>query len=330
MTTLHWGILGAAHIAETRMIPAMKEAKSSTLTAIGSRDITRARALAALGDGAKAYDSYEAVLADEDVNAVYIPLPNGLHAEWAIKAAEAGKHVLVEKTFAANADEAERVVEACAKKGVTLSEAFMYRFHPLTRRVLDISRSGLLGKVRSINTTFAFTLDDDNDIRKNLALAGGALFDLGTYCVHLARAIAGDEPIEVMARGTFGPTGTDDTISGLMRFPNDITASVTASFDMPRVSPLLVIGTRGMMYVPHMFTYFAENVIRITLDDRGKRVNTSETVEHIPSADPYLLLLEDFADAIASKRPAKISPDSILKHQRVLDAMISSARGDCV
>ncbi len=115
-----------------------------------------------------------------------------------------------------------------------------------------------------------------------------------------------------------------------MRFPGDISASFTASFDMPRVSPLIVVGTRGMMYVPHLFTYFADNVIRITLDDKQHRVNTSETIEHIAHADPYILVLEDFAEAIAMKRPPKISPDSILKQQRVLDALISSARGDCV
>ena len=330
MTTLHWGILGAAQIAENRMIPAIKAAKNNTLTAIGSRDLGRAQRLAALGDGAHAYDSYEAVLADKDVNAVYIPLPNAMHAEWAIKAAEAGKHVLVEKTFAANAEEAENVIDACSKAGVTVSESLMYRFHPLTRRILDITRSGMLGKIRSINTTFSFTLEDPHDIRRNQALAGGALNDLGTYCVHFARAIAADEPIEVMARGTFGPSGTDETITGLMRFPNDLTATFTSSFDMPRVSPLIVVGTRGMMYVPHLFTYFSDNIIRMTLDDKQHRVNTSESIEHIGNTDPYILVLEDFAEAIATKRAPKISPDSILRHQRVLDALISSARGDCV
>ncbi len=327
MTTLHWGILGGARIAQLRLIPAIAASKSSELAAVGSRDIERARSLAG---NARAYGSYEEVLADPKVNAVYIPLPNGLHAEWAIKAAEAGKHVLVEKAFAANADEAERVVDACSRAGVTVSEAFMFRFHPLTRRVLEITRSGMLGKLKSISSTFAFTLDDVHDIRRSQELAGGALFDLGTYCVSLVRAMANEEPIEVMGRGVFGPTGTDDTISGLLRFPNEITANITASFDMPRVSPLVVIGTRGIMYVPQMFTYFEENIIRITLDDRQRKITTSETVEHILHDDPYRAMLDEFAEAVGTRRPAKNGPADILKQQRVLDALISSARGDCV
>lgn len=330
MTTLNWGILGAAHIAESRMVPAIVAAKNNALAAVGSREPARAAALAAQAPGASAYGSYEEVLADPRVNAVYIPLPNGLHAEWAIKAAGAGKHVLVEKTFASNADEAERVIEACEKAGVVVSEAFMYRFHPLTRRVLDIVRSGMLGAIKSVNTTFGFTLEKADDIRRNQTLAGGALFDVGTYCVHLARALAAEEPVEVMARGAFGSHGTDETLSGLMRFANGMTATITASFDMPRVSPLMVIGTRGILYAPQMFTYFPDNILRIGLDDPRKPMTTSETVEHILHANPYTLMLEDFAEAVSQKRKPRIAPEEILKHQRVLDALISSARGDCV
>lgn len=330
MSALNWGILGAAHIAESRMVPAMVAAKNNGLAAVGSRDRARAAALAVQAPGAAAYGSYEEVLADPRVNAVYIPLPNGLHAEWAIKAAEAGKHVLVEKTFASNADEAERVIEACEKASVVVSEAFMYRFHPLTRRVLDVVRSGMLGTLKSINSTFAFTLEKAEDIRRNQALAGGALFDVGTYCVHLVRALAGEEPVEVMARGAFGAAGTDETLSGLIRFGNGVTATITASFDMPRVSPLMVIGTRGILYAPQMFTYFADNVLRIGLDDPRKPMTTSETVEHVLHANPYTLMLEDFAEAVALKRKPRIGSDEILKHQRVLDALMSSARGDCV
>lgn len=331
MATLKWGILGAARVAETRMIPSFNQSGDNPVTAIGSRSLDKAARLAALCKGkARPLDSYQAVLDDPDVDAVYVALPNALHAEWAIRAARLGKHVLVEKPFAANGDEAERMVEAASAAGVVLEEALMYRFHPLVERILALVRGGRIGELKSVTTSFSYVLKDPHDIRRDPALAGGSLFDIGTYCVDFARLLAGAEPLEVNARGMFGPSGTDELVTGNLWFPGGVVATFMSSFAMPRSNPLMLAGTKGLLYAPWTFTYFNDMTLRVMLHADQTHDAPGETVEHVKHEDPYRLMIEDFAAAAAARRAPRITPEDSLTQQRVLDALLSAARGDCV
>lgn len=331
MATLKWGILGAAKVAETRMIPSFNQSGDNPVVAIGSRSLDKAARLAAASKSRpRPYEGYQAVLDDPDVDAVYIALPNALHAEWAIKAARLGKHVLVEKPFAANGDEAERMVEAASATGVVLEEALMHRFHPVIERILALVRGGRIGELKSITTSFSYVLRDPDDIRRDPALAGGSLFDVGTYCVNLARLIAGTEPVEINARGMFGPSGTDELVTGNLWFPNGVVATFLSSFVMPRSNPLMLVGTKGQLYAPWTFSFFNDMTLRIMLHADQTHDAPGETVEHVKHEDPYRLMIEDFAAAVAARRPPRITLEESLTHQRVLDALLSAARGDCV
>jgi predicted dehydrogenase len=219
ISTLRIGILGTARIAERRVVPAMRHAANAVAAGIAGRDARRAQAYAERLGIPKAYGSYEMLLDDPDVDAVYIPLPNALHCEWTIKAAEKGKHVLCEKPFAANAGEVDEMIAACEAHGVVLMEAFMYRFHPQNVQVIELIRLGAIGAVKLVRAAFCFTLGPETNIRLNPALAGGSLLDAGTYCVSAARMLIGAEPERALAIAQVGASGVDETMAGLLQFP---------------------------------------------------------------------------------------------------------------
>src|SRR5690625_3641095 len=209
---VRWGIIGNARIAREELIPAIKEANNAELTAIASRSPAAAKDAAETYGFRKFHDSYDALLRDPDVDAVYIPLPNGLHAEWTVKAARAGKHVLCEKPAALTSVEAQRMVEACRVNGVVFMEAFMYQFHPQHQRVRAIVASGEIGQVRLMHSRFAFQLGDPGNVRFDKKLGGGALYDVGCYCIHSSRHILGVEPSGVYAQAHADPdSGVDLT-----------------------------------------------------------------------------------------------------------------------
>ncbi len=323
---INWGIIGGARIAEKAIIPAILQIKGHDVVAIGSRTAERAARLSALASHAQPYDSYDAVLNDHRVNAVYIGLPNSLHAEWTIKALEKGKHVLCEKPFAASYAEALAMVEAAKKSGKTLMEAFMYRYHPLTRRVLELVKSGKIGEIRAIHSAFAYMLANKMDIRRDAALAGGALFDVGTYCVSVVRLLAGAEPIRLSASAVFGETGVDESVSGEMWFPDKLVATFFASFETARYDSLTVTGTKGVILVPSMFNYAMDSMLRLRLSDQQVHASPTEFVEHIHYDNPYKLMVENFGKVILENHQPLITLGDSLAQQYALDALLESAR----
>jgi len=225
---VRWGILSTANIGVRKVIPATQKAERCEVVAIASRDGERAARTAAELGIPRAHEGYEALLADPDVDAVYIPLPNSEHAAWTIAAARAGKHVLCEKPLAMTAAEAEEMVRACANEGVLLMEAFMYRLHPSWESVRELVASGRIGRLRAVQSWFSFFNDDPGNIRNVPELGGGALYDIGCYCINLSRMLFGSEPTGIEAWVTRDATGTDVLTSAILAF-DDAVAAFTCS-----------------------------------------------------------------------------------------------------
>ena len=284
-----WGVLGAADIARKAVLPAIAASRNGLIIALASRSAERARNLLEAYPGAEVADSYDAVLARTDVDAVYIPLPNGLHKEWTLRALEAGKHVLCEKPLAVNAAQAREMADASERSGLRLMEAFMYRFHPVTREFVD----GLRGPMH-LEAKFGFTLRDPADIRLDPSIGGGALLDVGCYTASVARWILG-EPAEVFATAHIGDEGVDMTVTALLSFPGGETASLWASFVSPEAQGLSVVARDG--------------------EHRLERPFSSWRDPH----DPYQLMVESFGDSVLHNRPVEIPPSESVANMRVLD-----------
>jgi xylose dehydrogenase (NAD/NADP) len=280
-------VLGAAGIAIGAVLPAIAASKNGRVAAIASRDPGRARHLAGAYAGAKAPHSYEALLADPDVDAVYIPLVNNLHKEWTLRAVAAGKHVLCEKPLAMNAQEAEEMAVVAKSAGKLLMEAFMYRFHPRTRRFVEALQDPMY-----VHASFGFTVKDASDFRLKAALGGGALLDVGCYGVSVARWILG-EPSKVLGRSRMHG-GVDMTTSALLEFPGGQTAAVWASFESPE----------------------EQSLTAVTRDDVRRLDRPFSSQEEV---DEYQLMVESFADSIRLDRPAAIPLSESIANMKVLD-----------
>jgi predicted dehydrogenase len=287
-TQIGWGILGAAGIARKRLLPAMGASRNGRVVALASRSPERAREMLAPYPGAEVSDSYEALLARPDIDAVYIPVPNGLHKEWTLRAIEAGKHVLCEKPLALNAQEAEEMAAAAVASGKHLMEAFMYRFHPAMREFVERAKEPM-----HVHTTFGFTVKDKDNIRLQAPLGGGALLDVGCYAVSVSRWILG-EPVDIVARARM-ERGVDMTVSALLKFDRDATASVWCSFESPEAQGLEVI-TRQQVH-------------------RREQPFTAYRDPH----DPYQLMVESFADSVLHDQPVAIPLSESIANMRVLD-----------
>lgn len=257
MTELRWGLLAAGTIA-AHFAAGVEESRHGVLTAVAARDGDRARDFAARFDIPKAYGSYEDLLADPDVDAVYVSTPHPMHGEWAIRAAEAGKHVLCEKPLTVTAAAAEDVIAAAREHDVFLMEAFMYRLHPQTRRLVELISSGAIGDVHAVDTTFSFDSDPADTARLgDPALGGGGILDVGCYCTSLARLVAQAalgvdvvEPVEVSGMARLSASGVDEYATGLLRLPGDILATISCGIRLAREDGIRVFGTRGQLYVP--------------------------------------------------------------------------------
>jgi D-xylose 1-dehydrogenase (NADP+, D-xylono-1,5-lactone-forming) len=282
-----WGVLGAAGIARGEVLPAIGASKNGRLVAIASRDPQRARELAATYPGAQAADSYEALLDDHRVDAVYIPLVNSLHKEWSVRALAAGKHVLCEKPLAMNAQEAEDMAVAATSAGKHLMEAFMYRFHQRMAPFVEALRDPMY-----VQASFGFTLNDKNNYRLSAPLGGGALLDVGCYVVSVARWILG-EPSTVLARART-IEGVDMTTSALLQFAGGETAALWASFESPEEQELTVVTRDGVQRVERPFT-------------------------SPDGIDPYQLMIESFADSVMYDRPVAIPLSESIANMKVLD-----------
>jgi predicted dehydrogenase len=328
MANLRWGILSTADIGRRKVIPGILKADRCEVVAIGSRDAGQARRVAdELGIPA-AHGSYEALLADPNVDVVYIPLPNHLHAEWTIAAARAGKHVLCEKPLAMNAADAERMVDVCAEEGVRLMEAFMYRLHPSWVEVRRLVEGGRIGRLVAVQSWFSYANDDPANIRNQLDAGGGALYDIGCYTINLSRLLFGAEPVRVSASVVReSGSGVDVLTSAILEF-----GTGTATFAVStRVEPdqrVDVYGTDGRISVEIPFNIPPDRPTRIFVTAGGDPpvAPATETIT-FETADPYTVQAERFAAAILDGLPTPTPPEDAVANMRVIDRVFAAAAG---
>jgi predicted dehydrogenase len=326
---LRWGLLGASNIARIAVIPAIQASKNGTVVAIGSRNAARGRELAQALDIARVHVGYDELLADTAVDAVYIPLPNSMHLEWVVKAAEAGKAILCEKPLALNAAEAARLQDVCTARQAPLMEAFMYRFHPQVQRMHEIVASGAIGEVREVRSHLSVDLMSQFDranIRFNPDLGGGTLLDMGCYTVDVTRRVFGETPHRVRAWSDIDPRlGVDVTMAAILEFSGGRVGIASSSFKAGAQGCYSVIGTGGIIelprgFIPGLGTRVAETLV-IVSDVDGKRRQ-----EQIAPVDHYRLMVEAFADAVMQGKPVPFPPADSVQNMRVLDAIARASR----
>ncbi len=318
--TLRWGLLSTARINDALL--QADPAKQERWVAVGSRDRARAEAYAQEKGLARAHGSYEELLADPEVDAVYIGLPNGLHVPWSRRALEAGKHVLVEKPFSPHPDAVAGCFDLARERGLVLAEAFMWRHHPQARKARALIEAGEIGELRAVHAHFTFTLEDPADVRWQTALEGGALMDLGCYCVSGCRTLTGAEPERVhgeLTRSHPPGDGVDATFSGLLRFPGDVTGTFTCSFDAVRHHELVATGTAGRLRLDDPW-HGTRPVVAVTGAD-------GELAEHACESElgPYALELDDFEAAVAGERAPLLGREDALGQARAIAALYAAA-----
>jgi len=314
------GLMGAAKIAPAAIVAPVKASSGARLVAIAARDRDKAQKFAAKHEIPRVLDSYEALLADPDIDAVYIPLPNGLHGRWAIKAVEAGKHVLCEKPLAANAAEAEAMADASDRAGRVMMEAFHYRYHPLAARMKEIVESGELGETREIFSTMAFPLPLFGDIRYNFALGGGAMMDAGCYTVHMARLVGGGEPEVLSAKPLLLRPEVDRAMKADLRFPSGAIGHIHVSMWSWKLLELSlrVVGSKGEMRVSNPIAPQALHKMTVTTP-AGKRV------EKFGKRPTYFYQLDAFIAACETGAPILTSARDGVNNMRVIDAIYRAA-----
>ena len=312
---LRLGLLSTARI-NRRILPAARESELVDVVAVASRDGARARAYAAQHGISRAHEEYEALLADPEVDAVYIPLPNSLHVEWTRRALEAGKHVLCEKPLTDDPDAAEALFDLAAREGLVLAEGFMYRHNPQTRRLEQLVRDGAIGWLQLVRTSFSFPVEGAENIRLDPVLDGGSLLDLGTYCVSGARLLAG-EPESVLGRQVIGPTGVDDLFTGSLAFPEGVHAVFDCGLRMPNRATLEAVGTDGSLFVDDPWLCRRP----------GIELRRGDEVERLPveRADSYRLELDDLARAVVGEAEPLLGREDAVAQARALSALRRSA-----
>jgi len=314
------GVLGAARIAPPALIKPAKTNNDVVVAAVAARDVSRARAFAAKHDIARVHDSYDALLADPDIDAIYNPLPNGLHGKWTRAALTAGKHVLCEKPFTANAAEAREIAELAAQSDRVVMEAFHYRYHPMTLRIEEIIASGELGKLQRVEAALCFPLPKSSDIRYNYALAGGATMDAGCYAVHMVRTFGGSTPEVVSAQPKLREPQIDRAMTAEVRFAEGHTGRIRCSMWSSRLLEISahVIGDKGELralnpVLPQMFNRLSVR------SAAGKRV------ERFPRRASYAYQLDAFTAAVLHGEPVKTTPEDAIENMTVIDAIYRAA-----
>lgn len=318
MKRIKWGILGCANIARKSFLPAVAASANGTAVAIASRDGAKAAAWAQEHQIDRSYDSYERLLADPEVDAVYIPLPNSLHAEWIERAAAAGKHVFCEKPLTANAAEAVQAVAAAARHGVLLFEAFVYRLHPQTALVRRLLDEGAIGEVKTAHAWFHFHLQERvHNVRMKADLAGGALMDVGCYCIDWARWLLG-EPESVWASAQY-EAGVDTTCQGALRFAEGRSVTFSASMDCTGYQGARIFGTKGEIELTAPWHPRGEQAAVIV------RTPDGETVHRVSQDEPpFTAAVNAFGDAVLAGRPLPVAPDEGTRNMRAIDAARAS------
>jgi predicted dehydrogenase len=321
-----WGVLGVARIGVDYVIPAMQKGEMSQIVAIASRDDARAAAAAKSLGIPKAYGSYEALLADPEIEAIYNPLPNELHVPWTERALAAGKHVLCEKPISLGPAEASRLIAARDRSGKHVAEAFMVRFHPQWRRARELALSGEIGVVSAIQTLFTYHLLDANDIR-NISPGGGSLYDIGCYAILTARFIFGCEPVRLAATFDIDPIfGTDRLASALIEFPGGRHLTFTAGTQLAKHQRVTIAGSGGRVEVMIPFNAPSDRPTRIIVDTGADLVGTSARTEEFATCNHYTLQGDAFSRAVRGQAPLEFGVEDAVANMRVIKTCFRAAR----
>ena len=325
MQKIKWGVLGAAKIAVEKVIPAMQLGRLTEVVAIASRDEGKARAAAASLGIARSYGSYEALLADPEIDAVYNPLPNHLHVPWTMAAAEAGKHVLCEKPIGLSAADARSLIDVRDRTGVRIQEAFMVRTHPQWLRAVEICKCGQLGDIRSYVGAFSYYNDDPSNIRNVAEWGGGALMDIGCYLIITSRMIFGEEPRRVLGHiERDAASGVDTLTSMMLDYPSGHAIGTCSTRLIPH-QRVQVFGTRGKLEVEIPFNAPPDRPCRLFVDRQGDLFGQGvETIE-IPACDQYTLQGDAFSRAILERSEVPYPLELSVKNMAIIDAVVRSA-----
>lgn len=321
---LKWGVLGCASIADQHMITAIQQSNSGEVLAVASRKRERAKFIAGKHGIPRIYGSYEELLSDKDIEAVYIPLPNHLHCEWVIRAATAGKHILCEKPLALNEAEARKMAAACHTAEVQLGEAFMYRHHPRYERAIQIIKSGHIGDVRGMMAQFTFDLSGRHgDIRFRSDMGGGSTYDDGCYPISASRLLLGTEPEAVTAHSMFSPQHdhVDMMNATLLEFPNGIGAVLQFGMWCDGRNEIQILGSKGSLLIPNAFYYEPPAQTRLVINAQGESAE-----EHFESTNHYVCQVEDYNNSILDQRPLPFGAGDSIANMKVIDAVRRSSK----
>jgi xylose dehydrogenase (NAD/NADP) len=311
MAPVKWGIVSTANI-NRNVIPGARASDKVELVAVASREQARADAYAREWEIPRAYGSYDELLADAEIEAVYISLPNTLHCEWSIKAMEAGKHVLCEKPLSRDPDEVSAAFAAAERTGMLMSEAFMWRHNPQTKKLKELVDGGAIGELRLIRSTFSYSLYDETNIRLRTEVDGGALMDVGCYCVSGSRLLGG-EPLEAHGLARRGPTGTDWVTAGVLRFPSDVLATFDCGTALPIRDELEAIGSAGSLFLDDPW-HCKTPVIELRREDDVERFE-------LEPKDSYRLELENMSDAIRGEAELLLGRDDAMGQATTIAAL---------
>jgi predicted dehydrogenase len=321
-----WGVLGVAKIGVEKVIPAMQRGEASQIVGLASRDLDKARAAADKLGIERAFGSYEDLLADAEIEAIYNPLPNELHVPWTLRALEAGKHVLCEKPIALDAEEARPLIEARNRSGKLVAEAFMVRYHPQWRRAKELARDGSISEARAIQTFFSYRLLDPANVR-NRPPGGGGLYDIGCYAILTARYVFAAEPTRVVATIDRDPNfGTDRLTSAILEFPGGRHVTFTVGTQLSACQRVTIVGDAGRIEVLIPFNAPPERPAEIAIDNGADLVGGGRRVEQFPVCDQYTLQGDAFSRAILDGSPLEFGIEDAIANMQVIDALFRSAK----
>ncbi|MGI9628799.1 MAG: Gfo/Idh/MocA family protein, partial [Longimicrobiales bacterium] len=315
-SSVRWGVLSTANIGRAAVNPAIQRSSNGELVAVASRDGELAKRFAKDHGIPGHYGSYQALLDAPDIDAVYIPLPNSMHLEWAVKAAQVGKHVLCEKPLALDVAECNEMIAAAEDAGVILMEAFMYRFHPRFEHAQSLIEGGAIGELRTVRSAFTFNLTNPSNIRFDASLGGGSLMDVGCYCVNVIRTLAGAEPVRAQASANWTDSGVDGHMAGILRFENGILGHFDSSLTMERREFFEAAGTEGTLIVDDAFVPGTRDV---TIVESHGRNGTEEHVSQ--GTDEYQHMVEHFADCVTTGRAPRHTAQEAAANMATIQAL---------
>jgi len=326
MRKVKWGVLGVAKIAVEKVIPAMQQGEASNVAAIASRDLAKARAAANKLGIERAFGSYEELIADGEIEAVYNPLPNELHVPWTLRALAAGKHVLCEKPIALDAEEARSLIEARDRSGKLVAEAFMVRHHPQWRRARELAETGAIGEPRAIQTFFSYRLLDPDNVR-NRPPGGGGLYDIGCYAILSARYIFAAEPTRVAATIERDPNFLTDRLAGaILEFPGGRCSTFTVGTQLSAHQRVTIVGDAERIEIMVPFNAPPDRPTEIAIDTGADLFGGGRRIERFAVCDQYTLQGDAFSRAILNATPLEFPIEDAILNMRVIDALFRSAK----